>query len=381
MGRPPLELGTAGKVRVYPSGDRFRARTLYRDHDGRTRAVERFGNTRGAARQALAAAIRDRARHGDTATITPESRLEVVAEHWFVRVTEAGRSPSTLQVYRDRLDSQVIPALGNVRLRELSVGLVDRHLDSVRINHGNAVAKQTKSVLSGICGVATRHNALASNPCRDVSRISTKPQKAPRSLSTAEIHSLLGFLATDEIACKYDLHDLVMLMVATGLRIGEAIGVTWSAVNLVEGTVAVRGTLLRLKGAGLVLKPTPKSPSGERVLQLPSWGTAMLQARADRVPGGPEGSEPVFATTRGTFQDPSNARRAMRIAFAAAGMEGVTSHVFRKTVATLMDDAGLSARQAADQLGHAKPSMTADVYYGRRSRATGAARALESLDL
>ena len=71
----------------------------------------------------------------------------------------------------------------------------------------------------------------------------------------------------------------------------------------------------------------------------------------------------------------------MRIAFAAAGMEGVTSHVFRKTVATLMDDAGLSARQAADQLGHAKPSMTADVYYGRRSRATGAARALESLDL
>jgi integrase len=38
----------------------------------------------------------------------------------------------------------------------------------------------------------------------------------------------------------------------------------------------------------------------------------------------------------------------------------VTSHYFHKTVATLMDEAGLSARSAADQLGHAKFSLTAD---------------------
>jgi integrase len=61
------------------------------------------------------------------------------------------------------------------------------------------------------------------------------------------------------------------------------------------------------------------------------------------------------------------------------GMPGMSSHVFRRTVATLMDDAGLSARKAADQLGHAKPSMTQDVYYGRKMRATGAAGVLEAL--
>jgi integrase len=61
------------------------------------------------------------------------------------------------------------------------------------------------------------------------------------------------------------------------------------------------------------------------------------------------------------------------------GMPGVTSDAFRKTVATLMDEAGLSARSAADQLGHAKPSVTQDVYYGRKRRATGAAQVLEQL--
>ena len=46
-------------------------------------------------------------------------------------------------------------------------------------------------------------------------------------------------------------------------------------------------------------------------------------------------------------------------------MPEVTSHSFRKTVATLIDDEGLSARIGADQLGHAKVSMTQDKYMSR----------------
>ncbi len=63
--------------------------------------------------------------------------------------------------------------------------------------------------------------------------------------------------------------------------------------------------------------------------------------------------------------------------FAAAGFGWVTSHIYRKTVATLMDEAGLTARQAADQLGHAKVSMTQDNYFGRKVARTGAAGLLE----
>jgi integrase len=47
------------------------------------------------------------------------------------------------------------------------------------------------------------------------------------------------------------------------------------------------------------------------------------------------------------------------------GVPDVSSHSFRKTVATLIDDSGLSARVGADQLGHARPSMTQDVYMNR----------------
>jgi integrase len=62
-----------------------------------------------------------------------------------------------------------------------------------------------------------------------------------------------------------------------------------------------------------------------------------------------------------------------------AGMPGLTSHVFRRTVATLMDEEGLTARSAADQLGHSKPAMTLNNYMARKKGATGAAAVLEAL--
>jgi integrase len=55
----------------------------------------------------------------------------------------------------------------------------------------------------------------------------------------------------------------------------------------------------------------------------------------------------------------------------------VSSHSFRKTVATLIDDSGLSARIGADQLGHAWSSMTQDVYMSRDQVHTDAAEILD----
>jgi len=55
----------------------------------------------------------------------------------------------------------------------------------------------------------------------------------------------------------------------------------------------------------------------------------------------------------------------------------VTSPAFRKTAATILDDAALTARAVADRLGHARPSMTQDVYLGRGLVSPAAAEALE----
>ena len=378
MGRPQLPLGTYGKIRVYPHGPGFRAMTNFRDYDGKSRLVQRQGKTKAAAERELVTALRDRSHYDGGNTITPNTRLADAAEMYWGEIDESARSPSTKGLYRDRIDQQVLPALGEVRLREVTVGLVDRHLAVVKAKHGNAVAKTTKTVLSGICGLACRHDAMVTNPCRDVSRISTKPKKSPRSLELDEIREVRAWLAQDKKAIDRDLPSLVDFMLATGLRLGETCAVRWQDIDLDAGTVEVVGTVLRVKGQGLILKPSPKSEAGERILELPSWAVAMLSGRRRRHEAG--NSHYVFPSPlAGGLRDPANTRRGIREAFAEMGRPGLTSHIFRKTVASLMDSAGLTARAAADQLGHSKVSMTQDRYMGRRARATGAAAVLEAL--
>lgn len=376
MGRPPLDLGTAGAIRCYPSAKGFRAMTRYRDWDGRVRQIERHGPSQSAAIRALKRTIRDRSRAAGGAELTPESRMSALAEAWYE--TLEGRSPSTMQIYHYCLDRYLLPALGQVRVRELTVGLVDRHLSTIAKNSGPSMAKTSRSVLSGVCNLGCRLDLLDSNPCRDTGRISTRPKNPPQALSIERARQLLAYLSYDPKARSRDLPDLVAFMLATGLRIGEASALTWAYVDLEAGTVEVAGTALRLKGQGLVIKHSAKSSAGNRVLVLPRWGVQLLQRRLEACAGAPD--DLVFPAPLGGIRDPSNTGADLRDAFSFAGEPALTSHWLRKSVATWMDVAGLSARQAADQLGHAQVSLTQNVYLGRKQRVTGAAQVLEQLD-
>jgi integrase len=376
MGRPPLALGTAGAIRCYRIESGFRARALTRDYDGRVRTVERTGRTKTAAETALKLALRDRDRITASGHITGDSRVSALADAWFAGLAEL--SPVTMEAYRRRLDTQILPALGQLRVRELSAGVLDRHLRAITANHGVATARMCRSVLSGMCTLAARHDALQQNPVRSVSPLGGRAKRAPRALTVAQLRQLSAGLTYDDRAVARDLPDLVSFLMATGLRIGEACGLAWSAVDLDGRTIDVRAAVVRVTGQGLVVKKT-KTDTGARTLVLPQWCVTMLCDRAAR-DDALEADGPVFPAPLGGWRDPSNTQADLRDAFDAAGFNWVTSHVFRKTVATLMDQAGLSSRAAADQLGHANTSMTTDVYFGRKVPATGAAAVLEALN-
>ncbi len=121
----------------------------------------------------------------------------------------------------------------------------------------------------------------------------------------------------------------------------------------------------------------PKSRAGERLLGLPTWLVRLLvERRAVVVTEGP-----VFPDALGGYRDTQNVERAFRAVRDGTEFAWVVPHTYRKTVATLMDRGGLSARTIADQLGHSRISMTQDVYLGRREVDSAASLALERLVL
>jgi integrase len=222
--------------------------------------------------------------------------------------------------------------------------------------------------------LAVRYGAILANPVREVERIEAKPKREPRALTREERVELLKQLQADEKARRQDLPDVVFFMLATGVRIGEALAVVWSQVDFNTGTVQITGTLVRVKGEGLLRKGT-KSRAGERTLPLPESAVALLRRR---FMAGARLDQPLFPDMLGGFRDPSKVRRALRDARGKEALAWITSHNFRKTVATILDEAALSARLVADQLGHSRPSMTQDVYMGRRAIDSQAALALEA---
>jgi integrase len=381
MGRPTLPVGTYGEIRCYPTGrGKVRAVTNYRDYDGVTRRVGRVGKSETAARTRLKEALRDRGRVDAAGEITRDTRLSALAELWFAEiadeVAEGRKSPNTGRQYRARLDQQILPALGALRLGEITVSRVDRLVKATKDRHGNAIAKMTRTVISGVLGLATRHDVFDHNPVRDVRRIEGT-DKAAVALELDQARELRVKIAGNAVARSRDLPDFTDMMLATGLRIGETAAIVWDALDLDARTVEVRGTVIRVKGVGLVIKPKPKSKSGYRTLELPSWAVAMLRRRRSEVDARP--GDPVFTAPMGGLRDPSNTNADLKEVFTESGYPWMTSHVYRKTVASIMDDAGLSARAAADQLGHAKVSMTQDRYMKRKVTKTGAAGVLESV--
>ncbi|WP_229686695.1 tyrosine-type recombinase/integrase [Longimycelium tulufanense] len=361
-----------------PSGG-YVARTKYRDYDGVTRLVERSGKSETAARNNLLEALRDRSASQGNAAITPETKFRVAASIWLAEMREAADagdlSPNSIELYERQLRNYAYPALGELRLCEVTTPRVDAVLREIRKRRGASTAKTVRSVISGVMRLAARHGAVKINPTREVGRIKGDPKRPPRALTPGERRQWIEQLEADERAVRKDLPDLTRWMLATGVRIGEALAVSWDEIDLDSATVDIEWKLIRVKGKGLQRVPRLKSDSGERTLPLPPFAVAMLrrrrQTRGD--------AYPIFPDAHGGWRDPSNTRRDLRHARGTDGFAWVTSHVFRKTCATILDEAKFTPREIADQLGHARPSLTQDVYLGRKIVNRAVADALEAL--
>jgi integrase len=186
---------------------------------------------------------------------------------------------------------------------------------------------------------------------------------------------LLAAVAESDVCEQKDLRDPVVLLAATDLRRGELLALRWEDVDLDNRVLTVAGSIVRLKGQGLVRQDSTKG-GGARSVPLPQFAVDALHRRKSEHTR-PNNSEVIFASSTGTMRDPDNFGEQWREVRESLGLPDVSSHSFRKTVATLIDDSGLSARIGADQLGHARPSMTQDVYMSRDVVHTEVADALD----
>ena len=385
MARPPLPVGAHGRIKRTQLDDgRWMALCRVRDPDGVTRRIYRYtpegvpDRTGAVAERALMSALTERRYTPD---VDAEMRLSALWDMYRKQLVDAGRSKSTLRSY-DSVAKHMLAGVGALRIREARTQRLDEHVRWVASSSGPVTARKVRVLLSGMFSLAVRFGALQENPVRDVAEVDGPRKKQPKSMDPGTLAQLLhdvhhsqemvGKLTVAQFCNRYDLADVVTLFAATGSRMGELLGIRWEDIDLDAHTLSIGGKVTRHTGVGLVREDYTKTTSGDRVLPLPQFAIDMLTDRQAKV-----GGVMVFET-KGGLRNPDTVWRQWRQIRDVLGLDWVTPHAFRKTVATILDDEGLTARQAADQLGHAQVSMTSDVYFGRGRTHPQAAAALDT---
>ena len=195
----------------------------------------------------------------------PPGRLTVAAllaqwlEDYEAQVSAGEKAGNTLRTYRLLVRDHIVPALGKTQAKALTTRQVNRWLT------GLTLADSTRRKCRAILVTALSWGESAELVGRNVAR--------GAKVTASERVTESDFLTADECrklreAVKGDrLEALYLLFLGSGLRRGEALGLTWSDVDFAAGTVRVRRSLTAVGGARPVLGE-PKTGSSARVARV-----------------------------------------------------------------------------------------------------------------
>jgi integrase len=276
-------------------------------------------------------------------------------------------APRTLNHYRGDLNRHILPKLGGQAIQTVTPDVIAWFLSEKRASGLSAWScRGLVTPLGRIFALAVRRGYINENPLRrlDGSEL-PKGQNASeaRVLTRDELTALLSN-APD----KYQ--PVIATLVYTGLRIQECLGLVWSDIDFEAGLIRVQYQLTRATRTEPARRVPLKTRGSRREIRLESDLAALLRRHKEQAFGlaHTKPQDYVFTTETGRPLYHRNvALRGLAKAAEAAGLnrEGVPAlscHDLRHTYGSHLALSGLDIVRVSRQLGHARPSITLDIY-------------------
>ncbi len=281
--------------------------------------------------------------------------LREFAEGWLEREVRPNRRATTHRSYAGILQNHVLPVLGTLKVNRIEPRDVERCLAIIRETAGASMAVKSRTVLRRLMQRACALEVIGRNPVDNV-EAPTVTKRPMQFLDTSQLQALFKAADGDRFEA------LVVVLAIGGIRIGEALALTWADVDF-GGTIRVDKTAQEAYGKPQIMPP--KTKAGTRTIALGKVPIAALRRRHKlaKIEGFAEPKDLVFPTTTGTVVRQSNLSRRWWVPLLeSAGLKRVNLHALRHSSASLSLLAGTNFKVIADRLGHADPGFTSRTY-------------------
>ena len=279
--------------------------------------------------------------------------------------------PNSQQSMEGIVRLHILPVFGDYKLDKLTTPIIQQQVNkwADKANKGEKGAYANYSFLNNInrrilqYGVTMQ--AIKHNPARDViiPRKQQNKEHKVKFFSNQELKQFLDYLEDLDQSSYENFFDYVLYktLLASGCRIGEALALEWSDIDLKKGTINISKTLNRYQETN-----TPKSKAGLREIDIDKATVSLLKQYKKRQQvqswqlGRSEGI--VFTPFTTKYAYACLLRKRLQSHFKAAGVPDISFHGFRHTHATIMLYAGIEAKDLQYRLGHSNISMTLNTY-------------------
>jgi integrase len=315
--------------------------------------------------------------------------LEKYLADWLANTINPGRRAGTYLLYEAAVRLHVVPAIGKVPLarvgpqhvQKLQAAMLAKSLGVKRI-------KLVRACLSAALAQAVRWNLIVRNPVSLVEP-PTEEEKEPRPLTPEQAARLLA------VARGHEFEQLYTVMLATGLRISEVLGLRWfdadraelGGVDLEAKQLHVRQQITIIPGQPWCLTP-PKSKSGKRTIPLIPVAIAALQAQrkctlelqVHAFPGTWQEHGFVFCDDLGQPIVGRRVERVFKQHLQRADLPAdFTPHSLRHSCGTWLTAQRVPDRVVMGILGHSSPGMTTRYQHVMQSMVNDAADQLAAI--
>lgn len=276
--------------------------------------------------------------------------LGPIAEDWYSSCLDL--KPTTLAGYRQSLNKHILPTWGNRSVGSIGFAEVQAWVSKLASELSASSTRQILYNLRSILDFAIQDNKLKKNACDGVRQ--PKLIKTNRSYLNHD-----GVLKLAE--ASGDAFDIILTLAYTGIRIGELVGLRVNAIDFTDNHLNIVESISEV--GGNLIEGTPKNGEQRRV-PFPEFLVPFLHERIR----GKSPTDRVFSSAKGGVLRVGNFRRdKFRPAVAAVQLidpefPTVTLHDLRHTAASLAISAGANVKSLQTMLGHARASMTLDVY-------------------